>query len=99
MTEMAYHFLASSSKRSCYADGEVQIFADYKERVGAAKEARQALVANPNQAVICETMQDRISRERDHIKSGRKFRNRQRIARGKMFRAERLGTVPSQKDG
>jgi hypothetical protein len=65
----------------------VQIFADYLDRVGAAIEARQALVVNPNQAVICETMQEHISRERDHIKSGRKFRNRRRIARGKRFRS------------
>ena len=96
ITEMAYHYLASSSKDSWHPDGEVQIFADYRERVGAAKEAHQALVDNPNEAVICETMQERISRERDHIKAGRKFRNRRRIARGKKFRAERLGLVPSR---
>ena len=84
-TEMAYHFLASSSETSCYADGEVQILADYVERVGAATEARRALVENPKQAVICETMQEAISRERDHIKSGRKFRNRRRTGRRQTF--------------
>jgi hypothetical protein len=95
--EMDYHFLArSSSKDSWYGDGEVQIFADYMDRVGAAIEARQALVENPNQAVICESTQESISRERDHIKSGRKFRNRRRIARGKVFRPERLGLAPHQ---
>jgi hypothetical protein len=73
MTEMAYHFLAQASN-SWHPDGEVQIFADYLERVGAATEARQALVEHPNQAVNCETMQESISRERDRIKSGRKFR-------------------------
>ncbi len=97
-TEMSYHFLASSSWTSCYADGEVQIFADYMERVGAASEARHALVGNPNQAVISETMQENISRERDRIKSGRKLRNHRRIARGKLFRAEREGTVPRLKN-
>ena len=91
MTEMAYHFLASSSKDSWHPDGEVQIFADYMERVGAAKQARQMFVENPNQAVISETMQENISRERDRIKSRRKLRNRRRIARGKLFRAEHLG--------
>ena len=92
MTEMAYHFIASSSKDSWHPDGEVQIFADYMERVGAACEARQALVGNPNQAVLSETMQEEISRERDRIKASRKLRNRQRSARSKLFR----GTVPDE---
>jgi hypothetical protein len=47
---------------------------------------------------ICDSTQESISRERDYIKSGRKFRNRRRIARGKMFRAERMEAVQSQKD-
>ena len=89
-SEMDYHFLAhSSSKDSWYGDGEVQIFADYMDRVGAAKEARQMVVENPNEAVTCETMQESISLERDHVKSGRKFRNRRPITRGKLFRAGR----------
>jgi hypothetical protein len=95
-SEMDYHFLAeSSSKDSWFGDGEVQIFADYMDRVGAAQEARQALVEYPNQVFTCETTQEYISRQRDHIKSGRKFRNRRRIARGKRFRARRLARPTS----
>jgi hypothetical protein len=88
--EMDYHFLARSpGEESWHPNGEVQIFADYMDRVAAAREARQALVEHPNQAVICESLQEGISRERDRIKSGRKLKNRRRIARGKNFRGER----------
>ncbi len=70
--EMDYHFLAPSSGKQCgYADGEVQIFADYMDRVAAADEARRQILRNPNQAVICETMQETMSRRRDQIKNRR----------------------------
>jgi hypothetical protein len=71
-SEMDYHFLAESPSKACwYADGEVQIFADYMDRVAAAAEARRQLLRNPNQAVLSETMQEAISRRRDQIKARR----------------------------
>ena len=85
--DMDYHFLAGeSSNHSWYGDGEVQIFADYMDRVHAANAARRELVDNPNQAIISESVQENISRLRDRIKSACKFRKRHRIARGKLFR-------------
>ena len=69
---MDYHFLAlSSSKRSWYGDGEVQVFADYMGRVAAADEARRQLLANPNQAIISETVQEAISLSATNIKARR----------------------------
>ena len=55
----------------CFRNGEVQIFADYMDRVAAAVEARNELLTNPNQAVISETVQEVISRRRDQIKARR----------------------------
>lgn len=79
---MDYHFLAqSSSRHSPYADGEVQIFADYMDRVAAAAQARLELVANPRQPVLSETVQEAISRKRDQIKGRRR---RKRAARRKL---------------
>jgi hypothetical protein len=73
LNAMDYHFLAeSSSKDSRFGDGEVQIFADYRDRVAAAMEARNELIANPRQPVLSETMQEYISRRRDRIKSRRR---------------------------
>jgi hypothetical protein len=70
--EMDYHYLAlSSGNQGGYADGEVQIFVDYMDRVAAADEARRLILRNPNQAVLCETMQETISRRRDQIKNRR----------------------------
>lgn len=78
--EMDYHFLAEESCRdSWFGDGEVQIFADYMERVAAAVEARNELLANPNQAIISETVQEAISRWRDRIKA-RRARKRSQLA-------------------
>jgi hypothetical protein len=77
---MDYHFLAeSSSKDSWYGDGEVQIFADYQERVAAATIARNELLANPNQPVLCESMQEFISQRRDQIKARRRVNCRARV--------------------
>jgi len=88
-TEMDYHFLAySSNKGSWYGDGEVQIFADYMDRVASANEARQELVANPKQPILSETIQEVISRRRDQIKARR--RRRRRIVRGRQRRKESL---------
>jgi hypothetical protein len=71
-TEMDYHFLAQeSSEDSWFGDGEVQIFADYMDRVAAASEARNELLPRPNQPVLCETVQEVISRQRDRIKARR----------------------------
>jgi hypothetical protein len=76
LREMDYHFLAqTSSKQSWYGDGEVQIFADYHDRVAAAVQARQQLIPYPQQPVLSETLQELISRKRDQIKMRRK-RNR-----------------------
>jgi hypothetical protein len=75
---MDYHFLArSSSQASWWGDGEVQIFGDYMERVAAATEARQELLANPRRPVLSETLQEDISRRRDQIKVKREKRHRQ----------------------
>jgi len=78
--EMDYHFLAEcSSKQSWYGDGEVQIFANYHERVAAATEARRQLLVHPCQPVLSETLQETISRRRDQIQR-RRTRNRRRTA-------------------
>jgi hypothetical protein len=75
--ETDYHFLAeSSSNHSWCGDGEVQIFADYMNRVAAASEARLELVPNPRQPVISETVQEAISRRRDQIKNHRNPKSR-----------------------
>jgi hypothetical protein len=68
LTEMNYHYLAEANSRNSWADGEVQIFADYKDRVSAAMQARQELVPQPNQPVLSETLQELISKRRDQIK-------------------------------
>jgi hypothetical protein len=78
--EMDYHFLAEESSRDSWCDGEVQIFADYMDRVAAATEARQELVPNPNQPVLSETLQELVSRRRDRIKARRQSRRRRRVA-------------------
>ncbi len=74
--EMDYHFLAEESSRDSWADGEVQIFADYGDRVAAATEARRELLAHPNRPVLCETVQEVISRRRDRIKARRRANRR-----------------------
>jgi hypothetical protein len=68
---MDCHFLAGSRAYGGWADGEVQIFGDYMDRVAAAVEARRELQVPPNQPVLSETVQELISRRRDRIKSGR----------------------------
>ena len=79
---MDYHFLAeSSSKHSWYGDGEVQIFADYPDRVAAATEARNELLDNPKQPVLTETVQEVISQRRDQIKARRRANCRARTWR------------------
>jgi hypothetical protein len=76
--EMNYHFLAERTREdSRLGDGEVQIFADYTERVAAAIEARRELVANPNQPIQSEELQEAVSRRRGRIKA-LKTRNRAR---------------------
>lgn len=78
---MDYHFLAqSSSRRSWWGDGEVQIFADYMDRVTAAAEARQELLPNPRQPILSEMMQEMVSRRRDQLKGRRRGRLRLRGA-------------------
>ena len=75
--EMDYHFLAERSSRSSWcADGEVQIFVDYRDRVAAAAQARCEMLSNPKQAVLSETVQGAISRRRDQIKARRKASRR-----------------------
>jgi hypothetical protein len=69
--EMDYHFLAQECSRGLWVDGEVQIFADYTERVAAAAQARQELVPQPNQPILSEQLQEDISRLRDRIKARR----------------------------
>lgn len=69
--EMDYHFLAERTARDAWADGEVQIFADYSDRVAAAVRARGELVGNPRIPVLSETVQEEISRRRDRIKACR----------------------------
>jgi hypothetical protein len=67
---MDYHFLAERTARHAWADGEVQVFADYDDRV-AAVTARRELVSNPKVSVLSETLQEEISRRRDRIKACR----------------------------
>jgi hypothetical protein len=83
LDEMSYHFLAEGSSRHSCADGEVQIFADYRDRVAAAVQARREILPRPNQRpnqpVLSETVQEVISRRRDRIKLlKRRCRNRSR---------------------
>jgi hypothetical protein len=78
-TEMNYHFLAErTSAVSWCGDGEVQIFADYRDRVAAATQARTELLPRPNQPVLSETLQELISRRRDQIKRRRSRCRRRR---------------------
>jgi hypothetical protein len=82
LSEMAYHFLAErSSTASWCGDGEVQIFVDYVDRVAAAVQARREILPNPKRAVISETMQELISRRRNHIVGRRKAGRRRAPAK------------------
>jgi hypothetical protein len=72
---MDYHYLADGSGAAAWCDGEVQIFADYHDRVAAADEARRQLLPNPKQPVLSEAVQEAISRQRDLIQR-HKLRNR-----------------------
>ena len=60
---MDYHYLADGSGAAAWCDGEVQIFADYHDRVAAADEARHQLLPNPKQPVLSEAVQEAISRQ------------------------------------
>jgi hypothetical protein len=74
---MDYRDLArQTSEDSWFGDGEVQIFADYTERVAAAVQARQELVPNPNQPILSEDLQEAVSRRRDRIKARRRQNRR-----------------------
>jgi hypothetical protein len=77
LTEMNYHYLAEKSSRHSWADGEVQIFADDRDRVAAAVEARREVLSQPNEPVLSEVVQEAISRHRDRIMV-RKMRCRKR---------------------
>ncbi|HEY7312384.1 MAG TPA: hypothetical protein VH643_23675 [Gemmataceae bacterium] len=81
-TQMDYHFLAQRSSRDSWSDGEVQIFADYRDRVSSAIEARKEILPYPNQPVLSETLQEVISRRRDQIKH-RKRRARHHAIRSR----------------
>jgi hypothetical protein len=82
-TEMDYHYLAERAGGVCWwPDGEVQIFADYRDRVAAATQARAELLVPPNQPVLSETLQEVISRRRDQIKQRRSSCCRRRAAGG-----------------
>jgi hypothetical protein len=79
---MDYHFLARESSRvSAYGDGEVQIFADFRERVQAATLARRELFPEPGRPILSETVQELISRRRDQIKARRAADGRRRRKR------------------
>ena len=77
-SQETHHYLAEGEHARRYADGEVQIFADYGQRVSAATQARRQTVANPSQPVLSEELQELISRRRDRIKWGRIMANRKR---------------------
>jgi hypothetical protein len=82
-TEMNYHFLADKTSTDAWCgDGEVQIFADYRERVAAATQARLEILPLPNRPVLSETLQEVISQRRDQIKH-RKRLCRQRTNRNR----------------
>jgi hypothetical protein len=81
-TEMDYHFLAQeSSAFSWYGDGEVQIFADYMDRVAAATQARNELLPYPNRPIVSETVQEAVSGRRDQIKALRTGKRRRAAAK------------------
>jgi hypothetical protein len=68
---MDYQYLAERTAKHSWAAGEVQIFADYHDRVSAAVEARRQLLGNPKVPVLSETLIEEISRRRDQIKTRR----------------------------
>jgi hypothetical protein len=52
-------------------DGEVQIFADYRQRLSAAVQARKEVLARPDRPSDPETLEEVISRRRDTIRRAR----------------------------
>lgn len=79
-SDMDYYFLAAATNRAFWRpDGEVQIFADYRERVAAAVEARRELVPNPRQPILCESVQWDVSRRRDAIRRRKRACRRGRV--------------------
>jgi hypothetical protein len=70
--EMDYRYLAERPDGVLWwPDGKVQIYADYRDRVASAVQARRELVAKPRQPVLSETAHELISRRRDQIKRRR----------------------------
>jgi hypothetical protein len=81
--EMDYHYLAESSVAGSWgADGEVQVFADYVDRVAAATQARRELLADAGPSFTSEPDQEAVSRRRDQIKARRVTKRRRQAARG-----------------
>jgi hypothetical protein len=76
---MDYHYLAERSSRDSWVDGEVQVFADYQERVASAVQARHELVPSPNAPLLSEAVQEAVSRRRDWIKARRAGARRRRV--------------------
>jgi hypothetical protein len=66
-SQMDYHYLADGPSAVNYADGEVQIFHDYRERVSAAGVARREVLAQPDAPVDPDDLETAISRRRDAV--------------------------------
>ncbi len=71
---MDYHYLADGPGAAHYADGEVQIFHGYRERVSAASAARREVLTRPDAPADADELETRISRRRDAILRGRRRR-------------------------
>jgi hypothetical protein len=74
-SEMDYHFLADGERARNYADGEVQIFHDYRDRVSAARAARREVLSRPDAPTDPEALEIAISQQREVIKQGRRRRS------------------------
>jgi hypothetical protein len=73
---MDYHYLADGEHARSYADGEVQLFHDYRERVSAATAARQEILSRADAPTDPDALETVVSARRDAI---RRQRRRQRV--------------------
>lgn len=71
---MDYHFLADNHNSCHYADGEVQIFHDYRERLSAAAVARREVLAQTDAPTCPEELETVISSRRNAVLSARRER-------------------------
>jgi hypothetical protein len=72
--QMDYHYLAQGDHARSYADGEVQIFHDYRARVSAATAARREVLSRPDAPTDPDTLETVVSARRDAIRRQRRRR-------------------------